>query len=176
MNSAVTYLEGYLFDRPPAQEAFREAARIAHEADRHLALTLSDSFCVDRHRAAFLDLVKNDVDILFANQNELLALYEPNDIAIAIEQVRQHCGIAVTTRSEHGAIIVAGSEIFEVKAEPVAKVIDTTGAGDLYAAGFLYGLTRGKDLAECGRIGAIAAAEVISHYGPRPHIKLETLL
>ena len=175
-NSQVTYLEGYLFDPPEAQQAFRDAAKLAHEAGRKLSLTLSDVFCVERHRPEFIDLIKNEVDILFANQNELLALYQTEDLDKAITAVRVHCKIAVTTRSEKGAIITAGKQPLEGPAAPVAKVVDTTGAGDLYAAGFLYGLTRGMTIHECGRIGAIAAAEVISHYGPRPQRRLRELI
>jgi len=175
-DSQVTYLEGYLFDPPEAKKAFRLAAKIAHEAGRDLSLTLSDTFCVDRHRAEFLDLVKNDVDILFANQFELLALYETSDLAKAVEAARSHCRITVTTRSEKGAIIATSEGVIEIPAAPVTKVVDTTGAGDLYAAGFLFGLTHGKDLRECGHIGSIAAAEVISHYGPRPQKDLKEIL
>jgi sugar/nucleoside kinase (ribokinase family) len=175
-DSQITYLEGYLFDPPEAKKAFRLAAKIVHEASRQLSLTLSDSFCVERHRAEFLDLIKNDVDILFANQNELLALYQTQDLEKAIAAARAHCAISVTTRSEKGAIVARGNETVEIPAAPVAKVVDTTGAGDLYAAGFLFGLTTGKDLAEAGRIGAIAAAEIISHYGPRPQRKLSALI
>jgi len=175
-NSQVTYLEGYLFDPPEAKKAFHEAAKMAHKNGRQLSLSLSDVFCVERHRAAFLDLVKNEVDILFANQNELLALYETKDLAAAVEKARAHCKIAVTTRSEKGAIIAAGSETVEIPAEPVAKVVDTTGAGDLFTAGFLYGLTQKRNLAQCARIGAICAAEVISHYGPRPQHSLKELI
>jgi sugar/nucleoside kinase (ribokinase family) len=175
-NSLVTYLEGYLFDRPEAQVAFRLAAKIAREAKRKLSLTLSDVFCVNRHRKEFIDLVKNDVDILFANENELMALYETKDIDQAIAAARGHCEIAVTTRSEKGAVIATPKEVLKTPAVPVAKVVDTTGAGDLYAAGFLFGFTHGKPLAEAARIGAIAAAEVISHYGPRPQKKLKELI
>jgi sugar/nucleoside kinase (ribokinase family) len=175
-DAQVTYLEGYLFDPPEAKKAFHLAAGIAHEAQRQLSLTLSDVFCVNRHRAEFLDMVKNEVDILFANQNELMALFETKDLTQAIEAVRAHCRIAVTTRSEKGAVITSGSKTLEIPAAPVAKVVDTTGAGDLYAAGFLYGLTRGMELNECGRIGAIAAAEIISHYGPRPQCRLRELI
>lgn len=175
-NSDITYLEGYLFDRPEAQQAFLEAARIAHEAGRQLALTLSDTFCVDRHRTAFLDLVANQVDILFANQNELLALYQTEDLQSAIASARTHCKISVTTRSEKGAVIATGKETLEIAAAPVTKVVDTTGAGDLYAAGFLFGITHQKSLEESGRLGAIAAAEIISHYGPRPQKKLKDLI
>jgi sugar/nucleoside kinase (ribokinase family) len=175
-NSRVTYLEGYLFDPPDAQKAFREAAKIAHENGRQLSLTLSDVFCVERHRAAFLELVKSEVDILFANQNELLALYQTKDLATAIGEARKHCTIAVTTRSEKGAVIAAAAETIEIPAEPVVKVIDTTGAGDLFASGFLYGLAQRRDLARCAHIGAVCAAEVISHYGPRPQQSLKELI
>jgi sugar/nucleoside kinase (ribokinase family) len=175
-NSSITYLEGYLFDPPEAKKAFRLAAAIARQAKRRMALTLSDVFCVERHRAEFLDLIKSDVDILFANQNELLALYETHDLNKAIESARAHCQISVTTRSAEGAIIASGSETIEVPAVPVAKLVDTTGAGDLFAGGFLFGLTQGKSLAEAGHIGAIAAAEVISHYGPRPQRGLAELI
>ncbi len=174
--SEVTYLEGYLFDPPEAQKAFREAAKIVHQAGHLLALSLSDVFCVDRHRKAFLDLVKDEVDILFANQGELLALFETQDLDKAMAAARQYCKIAVTTRSEKGAIIAKGKETVEIKAEPVHRVVDTTGAGDLFAAGFLFGMTRKKSLAECGRLGALAAAEVISHFGPRPQRSLKELL
>jgi sugar/nucleoside kinase (ribokinase family) len=175
-SARITYLEGYLFDPPHAKAAFRHAASIVREAGRQLALTLSDVFCVERHRAEFLDLIKNDVDILFANQNELLALYETKDLNQAIDFARAHCKIAVTTRSAKGAIIAAGKETVEVPAIPVAKLVDTTGAGDLFAAGFLYGITHEKSLAEAGHIGAIAAAEVISHYGPRPQRALKEMV
>jgi sugar/nucleoside kinase (ribokinase family) len=175
-NSQVTYLEGYLFDRPDAQAAFWLAAKIVREAKRKLSLTLSDVFCVNRHRAEFLDLVKNDVDILFANENELMALYETKDIDQAIAAARGHCEIAVTTRSEKGAVIATPKDVLKTPAVPVAKVVDTTGAGDLYAAGFLFGVTHGKPLTEAARIGAIAAAEVISHYGPRPQRILKELI
>jgi sugar/nucleoside kinase (ribokinase family) len=175
-NSQITYLEGYLFDPPEAKKAFHLAAEIAHGAKRQLALTLSDVFCVERHRAEFIDLIKNDVDMLFANQNELQTLYQTSDLDAAIAAVREHCKIAVTTRSEKGAVITSGKETVKVLAAPVANVVDTTGAGDLYAAGFIFGITRGMPLEECGRIGAIAAAEVISHYGPRPQTKLKKLI
>jgi sugar/nucleoside kinase (ribokinase family) len=175
-NSQVTYLEGYLFDPEDAKKAFFEAAKLAHQAGRQLSLNLSDVFCVERHRAEFLELVKNEVDILFANQNELLALYETKDLKKAIDRARAHCKIAVTTRSEKGAIIAAGAETIEIPAEPAAKVVDTTGAGDSFAAGFLYGLTQKRPLKECARMGAICAAEVIGHYGPRPQQSLKDLI
>jgi sugar/nucleoside kinase (ribokinase family) len=171
----VTYLEGYLFDLPEAQAAFREAAHVAHEAGREVALTLSDLFCVERHRDAFLELVEHHVDLLFANTEEITALYQVDDFAAAVDAVRAHCPLAVLTRSELGAAIVTPAEVVEVPAKPVDHVVDTTGAGDLYAAGFLYGHSRGESLATCGRLGAVAAAEVISHLGPRPVADLAEL-
>ena len=151
----VTYLEGYLWDEPRAKEAFRHAARLAHEAGRRVALTLSDSFCVDRHRADFLDLVERDVDILFANEAEICSLYEVDDFDAAVQRVNHHCEIAALTRSAKGSLIVRGEEVHVIDAQPVAGgVVDTTGAGDQYAAGFLYGFTHGHDLGTCGRLGA----------------------
>jgi sugar/nucleoside kinase (ribokinase family) len=175
-NAAVTYLEGYLFDKPSAQEGFRKAAQIAHAAERKMSLTLSDVFCVSRHRAAFLDLVSGAVDILFANEDELKALYQTQSVEEALAAVRKHVDIAVVTRGAKGAVIAANQNTHDIPAHPVASVIDTTGAGDLYAAGVLYGLTQNKSLPEAGRIGAIAAAEIISHYGPRPQKNLHGLL
>jgi sugar/nucleoside kinase (ribokinase family) len=165
---AVLYLEGYLFDR--------QAATIAHEHGRVVSLTLSDSFCVDRHRADFQALVRDEIDILFANEDELKSLYEVNDFDDAVQLLRRDCHIAAVTRSEKGAVIVTRDDVHAVPAAPVASVVDTTGAGDLFAAGFLRGLTQGKDLTSCARIGAIAAAEVISHVGPRPLVPLVGLL
>ena len=175
-NAQVTYLEGYLFDRPEAKQAFRHAAHIARVAKRKIALTLSDTFCVSRHRDEFLEFIRRDVDILFANENEMLALHGSNNLDAAIAETRKICDLVVTTRSEKGAVITGVNETVTVAAEPVATLVDTTGAGDLYAAGFLFGLTHGRSLAEAGRIGAIAAAEIISHYGPRPQKKLATLI
>jgi len=162
------YLEGYLFDPPEAQEAFRAAAGFAHAAGRKVALTLSDPFCVNRHRAAFVDLVERHVDVLFANEVEICALYEANDFDTALQRVRGQCEIAALTRSERGSVVVAGRDVHVVEAQAATAVVDTTGAGDLYAAGFLFGLSRGMDLAACGRLGSLAAAEVISHVGARP--------
>jgi len=173
---AILYLEGYLFDRPEAKAAFREAAALAHGHGRVVALTLSDSFCVDRHRDDFRRLVTDEVDLLFANEDELLSLYETSDFDEAISLLRRDCHIAAVTRSEKGAVIVTRDDIHAVPAHPVARVVDTTGAGDLYAAGFLHGLTKGRDLTTCSRIGAIAAAEVIAHVGPRPRVELASLL
>lgn len=166
--SQVTYLEGYLFDKDPAKEAYRFAAATARKAGRRASLTLSDSFCVDRHRDDFRDLVKNHTDILFANEAEIISLYQTADFDAAVAAVRGQCEIAVLTRSEKGSVIVTADKTVEVKAEPIAKLVDTTGAGDQYAAGFLYGFTQGMDLAACGRLGSMAAAEVIGHMGPRP--------
>ena len=170
----ILYLEGYLFDPPRAQEAFRVAARHAHAAGGQVALTLSDPFCVDRHRAAFRDLVEHHIDILLANEAEICALYE-TDFDRAAEKVRRHCSVAALTRSAKGSVIIASDETHVVEAAPVARVVDTTGAGDLYAAGFLLGQSRGLPLPVCGRLGSIAAAEVISHVGARPQVPLAKL-
>ncbi|GGF33284.1 adenosine kinase [Aliidongia dinghuensis] len=171
-SAQVTYLEGYLYDPPLAQAAFRKAAEIAHAAGRKVSLSLSDSFCVHRHRQAFLDLVEGHVDVLFANEAELTALFETDDFDQAVARVRRMTELAAVTRSAKGSVIVSATEAVAVPAAPVARVVDTTGAGDLYAAGFLYGLTRNLPLAECGRIGSLAAAEIISHYGARPETSL----
>jgi sugar/nucleoside kinase (ribokinase family) len=165
-----TYLEGYLFDPPHAQEAFRRAAKIAHAAGRKVALTLSDSFCVERHRDAFLDLLES-VDLLFANEAEITALFQ-TDFDGAVRAVRGRTALAAITRSEQGSVVVAGSEVIAAPAAPVARLVDTTGAGDLYAAGFLYGLTTAQALDDCARLGHLAAAEIISHYGGRPETPL----
>jgi sugar/nucleoside kinase (ribokinase family) len=172
----VTYMEGYLWDPPLAKEAFLKAARLAHEAGRRVSLTLSDSFCVDRHREEFLDLVEHHVDVLFANEHEILSLYQTESFDDALQRVRGMCEITALTRSEKGSVVVGNGEVHVVDAEPIERVVDTTGAGDLYAAGFLFGLTHGYPLATCGRIGAIAAAEVISHFGARPEAPLADLV
>ena len=172
----VTYLEGYLWDPPRAKEAFRIAIAAAHAAGRRVSFTLSDPFCVERHRDEFRALVDGEVDVLFANQHEIEALYEASDLDAAVAAVRGRCEIAVITRSEHGSLVVTAEEVHEVPAAPVERVIDTTGAGDLFAAGFLFGLTRGRPLGECAHIGGLAAAEVISHYGARPEVRLAELL
>jgi Sugar kinases, ribokinase family len=172
----IIYLEGYLFDPTNAQEAFRAAATLAHAAGRKVALTLSDPFCVDRHRSAFLDLVQHHVDILFANEAEICALYQVSDFDAALEQVLGHCEVAALTRSAKGSVLVGNGETHTIDAHPVqGGVVDTTGAGDLYASGVLYGLSRGFDLATCGRLGALAAAEIISHVGARPMVPLAGL-
>jgi sugar/nucleoside kinase (ribokinase family) len=170
-----TYLEGYLFDKPEAKRAFTTAAAIASKAGRKTALSLSDAFCVDRHRQDFLGLVRNGVSILFANEKEITALFEVNSFAEAVAAVRGACEIAVLTRSAEGSVIVTPRATIDIRPEKVAQVVDVTGAGDLYAAGFLYGLTRSLSLADCGRLGSLAAAEVISHIGARPERPLRDL-
>ncbi|MFM8303356.1 MAG: adenosine kinase [Actinomycetota bacterium] len=172
----VTYLEGYLWDQPEAKESFRYAARVAHAAGRRVALTLSDSFCVERHRADFLRLVDDEVDILLANEQEICALYEVDDFDAALQRVNHHCEVAALTRSAKGSVVVSGDEVHVVDAVPVPTgVVDTTGAGDLYAAGFLFGFTHGYDLGTSARLGAVAAAEVIAHLGARPQVSLAAL-
>lgn len=172
----VLYMEGYLYDRDEAKAAFRHAARVAHDNGRMVSLTLSDSFCVDRHRDDFLALVEDEVDLLFGNEAELVSLYRTETFEEAVDELRRHCEFAAITVGAQGSIIVTADELIEVPAMPVRRVIDTTGAGDLYAAGFLHGLTTGRPLHECGRLGSIAAGEVISHVGPRPLVELRTLV
>jgi sugar/nucleoside kinase (ribokinase family) len=174
--SKVTYLEGYLFDPPEAKAAFVEAARLAHEAGGAVALTLSDTFCVDRHRSAFKDLVDHHVDILFANAEEAVSLVEAASLDEALRELTGRCRLVAVTRGAQGAVVLEGNRVHEVDAAPVERVVDTTGAGDLFAAGFLHGWCAGEAPAECGRIGAIAAAEVISHVGARPQCRLADLL
>jgi sugar/nucleoside kinase (ribokinase family) len=174
--AAVTYLEGYLWDPPAAKEAFLKAMRIAHEAGRKVSLTLSDTFCVERHREEFLDLVDNHVDILFANEEEVKVLYQADSFDEALQAVKGRCEVIALTRSEKGSIILGADETHVIDCEPVDCVVDTTGAGDLYAAGFLHGYTQGRDLHDCGRIASIAAAEVISHIGARPETPLAGLV
>jgi sugar/nucleoside kinase (ribokinase family) len=174
--AGITYLEGYLFDPPQAQDAFRKTAAIAHTAGRRVALSLSDPFCVGRHRAAFRELVDGHVDILFANEAEICSLYKTDDFGAAASAVRGHVAITALTRSAAGSVILAGGAEYRIAAAPVARVVDTTGAGDLYAAGFLYGLTRALPLPICGEIGSLCAAEIISHFGGRPEVKLSELV
>ena len=174
-SAAVTYLEGYLWDQPPAKDAILHAAAAAHRAGRRVALSLSDPFCVERHRAEFRVLAETEIDVLFANEHEICSLYEVETFDEALQRVRGHCEIAALTRGPHGSVIVSGDELHIVDPERVAHVVDTTGAGDLFAAGFLYGLTHGRGLSECGRLGSIAAAEVISHLGARPEVALADL-
>jgi sugar/nucleoside kinase (ribokinase family) len=173
-SSAVTYLEGYIWDPPAAKEAVRRAAAIAHRADQRVALTLSDPFCVERHRAEFRELIQGHIDILFANEHEITMLYEVDTFDEALHHVRGNCEIAALTRGPHGSVIVAGEDVHVIDAHP-ADVVDTTGAGDVYAAGFLYGFTHGHDLATCGHLASLGAAEVISHLGPRPAVGLAEL-
>ncbi|WP_010508968.1 adenosine kinase [Komagataeibacter europaeus] len=165
--SKVIYMEGYLFDPPDAQEAFRTAARIAHEAGRKVALSLSDRFCVDRHRHAFHELVRGHIDILFANEGEICALYQTDNFDEAARLVSADTHFAVLTRSERGSVIIQDQQRIVIDSVRT-QVVDTTGAGDAYAAGFLAGWTSDRTLAECGRLGSVAASEVISHYGARP--------
>ncbi len=174
-SARVTYLEGYLFDPPEAKAAFHEAARIAAEAGRQVALSLSDTFCVERHRAAFRSLIQGGVDVLFGNQEEVCALYETDTLDDALAQLRAECTLAAVTRSGDGSIIMTPEDTIEIPAVRVNEVVDTTGAGDLYAAGFLYGLARGRPLDECGRLASLAAAEIISHIGARPETSLADL-
>lgn len=174
-DAEITYIEGYLWDEPAAKDASRKAMKVAHEVGNKIALTLSDSFCVGRFRDEFLHLFQNEVDILFANEDEAHALFQVDSFDQVVEKMKSWGGVAALTRSEKGCVIVHGSQVHEVPAAPVAKVVDTTGAGDQFAAGVLYGLTHGKSLTDCGRLGCMAAAEVISHYGARPEVSLREL-
>ena len=174
-NSKVTYMEGYLFDKDPAKAAFYKAAEIAHAAGHEVALTLSDSFCVERHRGDFLKLIEGDVNILFANEAELMALFQTDDFEEAFKKASRLSSIVVATRSEKGAVISNNTQRIEIDAQPVDKVVDMTGAGDQFAAGFLYGYTQKMPIRECAILGAKAAAEVISHIGPRPQIDYKDL-
>lgn len=173
--SQVTYLEGYLYDPPMAKKAFLKAADAAHKAERLVSLSLSDPFCVDRHRGAFQELVSKHVDILFANDAELMSLYRTDDFDAALREVRGHCRVAAITRGAKGSVVVTDEDVHVVAAAPVKAVIDTTGAGDLYAAGFLYGFTQGRDLPSCAALGGLAAGEIISHFGARPERNLSEL-
>ena len=174
--AALVYLEGYLWDPPRAKEAFVKASQIAHKNGRRVALSLSDSFCVDRYRAEFLDLVrKGTVDIVFANEHELRSLYETADFAVASMALQKDAKLAVVTRSEKGCVVVTPDRIEAVPAAPIEQVADVTGAGDLFAAGFLVGLARGKDHKTAARLGGLAAAEVIQHIGARPSVSLKAL-
>jgi sugar/nucleoside kinase (ribokinase family) len=174
--SAITYLEGYLWDPKHAKEAFLKAAKIAHGSGRKVALSLSDAFCVDRWRDEFLALMRaGTLDLVFANEAELHSLYQTSDFDGAIAALRADIGAAVVTRSEKGCLVLGPEGVEAVSAFPVERVVDTTGAGDLFAAGFLCGLARGADDRSCGRLGALAAAEVIQHIGARPEISLRQL-
>jgi sugar/nucleoside kinase (ribokinase family) len=174
--AAITYLEGYLWDPPEAKKAFRHAAAIAHQAGRKVSITLSDSFCVDRYRAEFLELIRSrTVDILFANDSELKSLYETSSIDSAVEALRKDCTLAAVTVGSDGALVVTAENVAAVPATPVETVADLTGAGDLFASGFLFGVARGMDLTDAARLGTLAAAEVIGHIGPRPATPLLAL-
>jgi len=175
--SAIIYLEGYLWDPPAAKKAFVKASHIAHAADRRVALTLSDPFCVDRYRTEFLQLIRTGmVDIIFANERELKSLYQTADFATAVDALRCENVLGVVTRSEHGSLVVTREATTAVPATPIERLVDATGAGDLFAAGFLVGLARGADHTTCARIGAIAASEVIQHIGARPQTNLHNLM
>jgi sugar/nucleoside kinase (ribokinase family) len=171
-SSKVTYLEGYLFDRPESKDAYWAATEIARDAGREVALTLSDLFCVDRHRDDWLALIHDRVDIIFANESEAFALWACDDIDTAVARARADVSIACITRSEKGSIVVSGDAVHEVAAHPVEHLVDTTGAGDLYAAGFLFGYTQGRSLPDAGRLGSVAAAAVLGHTGARPGLSL----
>jgi len=174
-SAKIVYLEGYLFDRDEAKGAFREAARLAKSSGAKVALSLSDAFCVDRHREDFRKLVREDAHIVFANEKEITALYEVNSFEEAVSEVHRDCELAVLTRSEQGSVIVAPDQVIAIEAAPVAHVVDVTGAGDLYSAGFLYGLTQGLSLNACGMLGSLAASEIIGHLGARPERSLHGL-
>jgi sugar/nucleoside kinase (ribokinase family) len=174
--SKVVYLEGYLWDPPRAKEAMLKAANLSHKHGQRVALSLSDGFCVARHRAEFARLIEDHVDILFANEAEIASLTESQDFEASAEAIKGRCEVAVLTRGAKGAVILSQGERFEVSAEPVSKVVDTTGAGDLFAAGFLYGYTHGYGPSDSARLGSIAAAEVISHLGARPATSLRELI
>jgi sugar/nucleoside kinase (ribokinase family) len=175
-SAAIVYLEGYLWDPKSAKEAFVKAATIAHQAGRQVALTLSDSFCVDRYRDEFLELMRNGTaDLVFANEAELHSLYQASDFDAALKQLRNDVPLAAVTRSEKGCVVASKQGVTAVPAFPVGKVVDTTGAGDLFAAGFLFGLSRGVSHEDAGRLGGLAAAEVIQHIGARPKVSLKEL-
>ncbi|MBL8589611.1 MAG: adenosine kinase [Methylobacteriaceae bacterium] len=174
--AGIVYLEGYLWDPPAAKEAFVKAATIAHAAGRRVALTLSDSFCVDRYRAEFLELIRRKlVDIVFANESELHSLYQTADFDTAVAEFRKEGALGVCTRSEKGSIVVTAKGVEAVEAFPIERIVDTTGAGDLFAAGFLTGLARGASYRNCALLGAMAAAEVIQHIGARPESDLRQM-
>ena len=174
-SAKIIYLEGYLFDPADAREAFAKAAGLARASGRLIALTLSDAFVVHRYRETLLGFIDSEVDILLANESELTALFQTDDFDAAARALRGRARLAAVTRGAEGSVILAGDDLHAVPAVPVQKVVDTTGAGDQYAAGFLYGLAQGRALDVCGRLGSLAAAEVISHYGPRPQVSLQDL-
>ncbi len=173
--AAISFLEGYLMDSSSARDAFHKTAKAAHEAGRRIAMTLSDTFCIDRHRNAFRRFTRDNTDILLANEDELKSLYEAGDLMAALEVARGEVDTVAVTRSEHGSVVANGAQTHTINAVPVEKVVDLTGAGDLYAAGLLYGLARDMPLEKCGELGALAAGEVITHYGARPEVSLKEL-
>ena len=174
-SAGIVYLEGYLFDGAGATDAFRTAAQLAHASGGQVALSLSDSFCVDRHRAELRDFIQGGVDILFANESEITSLYETDDFDAAVQAIGGDVKLAALTRGAKGSVILSEGAATAIPAAPVAKVVDTTGAGDLYAGGFLFGLSRGARLETCGKLASLAAAEVISHLGARPETSLAAL-
>ena len=173
--SKILYLEGYLWDKPEAKLAIKEAIIIAKNSGSKIAFSLSDSFCVERHRNDFLDLIKNDLDIVFANETEIMALFEKDDFQSACQQCKNYETIWALTRSEKGSTVIFKDAAFNIEADPAENLIDTTGAGDLYAAGFLNGYLENKGLEDCGKMGSVAASEIISHYGARPEQSLAEL-
>jgi sugar/nucleoside kinase (ribokinase family) len=174
-SASITYLEGYLFDQEAAGEAFHKASAAAHDAGRMVALTLSDSFCVERYLKAFRELVADRVDVLFGNEHEITLLFETDDVDDALTQAEAHCALVVVTLGAKGAVVSVDGRRVQVPVEPVERVVDTTGAGDLFAAGFLFGLSRGLAPETCGRLGSLASAEVISHVGARPEASLAAI-
>lgn len=173
----ITYLEGYLWDEPPAKRAIEKAIEVAHEAGRKVAFTLSDAFCVERHRAEFLEMIKRkQIDILFSNEHEICALAEVQDVNLAVTKMQGACEIIAITRSEKGSLVLTPNDALTIPASPVSEVFDVTGAGDLYAAGFLYGITHGLGLEKAGKLGSLAASEIIKYLGARPMAKLAPLV
>jgi sugar/nucleoside kinase (ribokinase family) len=175
-SATVVYCEGYLWDQDSTKDAIRLVMDTARKAGNKVALTLSDAFCVERHRDGFVELIRSSVDILFANEAEIRSLYEVDNFDAALQHVRKDCDLAFLTRGASGAVAVRGNEVHVVDAEPQGPVVDTTGAGDQFAAGVLYGLTHGYDITTCARLGSVAAGEVIAHLGPRPHGDLRKLV
>jgi len=173
--SQIIYMEGYLFDPPNGRRAFAKAAGLARASSRLISLSLSDSFVVDRHRGALIGFIDTEVDVVFANEDEITALFETRDFDAAVRAIGDRARIAAVTRGAKGSVVIAGGQVHEIEAFPVEKVVDTTGAGDQYAAGFLYGLSQGRSMDHCGRLGSLAAAEVIAHLGPRPQVSLKDL-
>ena len=169
-------MEGYLWDRPEAKDALAYAVELAHKHHRKVSLSLSDPFCVNRHRDSFLQLIKNGIDILFCNEDEIKALFGTDNAEEAFEKCKTLCETVVVTRGAKGAVAICGETRYEIPAEPINRVIDTTGAGDLFAAGYLTGLSQNRPVSECLQMGALAAAEIISHYGARPETPLCDLI